>query len=201
MRFGDVPVESSVGCIPVMKIKQMPTGCELLCCSAFHVDWLLSAHIILMMIPPFSSSALAAVNTGQCRLALSWLHTPHVCQAKMTIWWCNGFLWIAPPLWVWSSNLLLITVFLSLSLFVSASPVCSSLINSGSHNQDPTELPYLHQQQWKQSKENKQTQTEVKYSDLSLDLLQSIASSSRSETKSNDCKIIPCSENEMKTMM
>lgn len=62
---------------------------------------------------------------SQCRLALCWLYTPLVCQAKMTIRWCNGFLWIAPLV---SLVFQLISHHdVSLSLFLSLLSTDSSL--------------------------------------------------------------------------
>lgn len=46
----------------------------------------------------------------------------------------------------------------------------------------------------KTEQKNKPIQTKVKYSDLSLDFLQLIVSSSSSEMESNGCKVIPCSK-------
>lgn len=76
MTFGDFPVESLVGLIQMIKIWQADANslqlafiaedvrwCAALLASAMRLD-LLSAHIILMMAPAFSLSALIAVNTG-----------------------------------------------------------------------------------------------------------------------------------------
>lgn len=86
MTFGDVPQESFVGFIGVMKTRQTDASRKSADMPVLSVWTALSAHILLLMAPTFSSSALIAVNTGPCWPALSALHAPLGYQAKMTIW-------------------------------------------------------------------------------------------------------------------